>query len=130
MTELFDLGGIVAVVVVAYQSSLLQALLNGYATPAMYAEELGLDATATERVLDVLAQVGVAACERGRYTASADLKQLDAWQLGGLDALGALWSQVTAFLSRGERLVRLMYVSGARIGIYVFTNNRLTAIEH
>jgi hypothetical protein len=30
----------------------------------------------------------------------------------------------------GERLVRLMYVSGAKIGIYVFTNNRLTAIEH
>ena len=54
MTELFDLGGIVAVVVAAYQSSLLQALLNGYAAPAMYAEELGLDATATERVLDVL----------------------------------------------------------------------------
>jgi SAM-dependent methyltransferase len=107
MTELFDLGGIVAVVMVAYQSSLLQALLNGYATPAMYAEELGLDATATERVLDVLAQVGVADCERGRYSASADLKQLDAWQLGGLDALGALWSQVPTFLSRGERLAHM-----------------------
>jgi cyclopropane fatty-acyl-phospholipid synthase-like methyltransferase len=107
MTELFDLGGIVAAVVAAYQSSLLQALLNGYATPAMYAEELGLDAMATERVLDVLAQVGVADCERGRYAASADLKKLNAWQLGGLDALGALWSQVPAFLSRGERLAHM-----------------------
>ena len=29
-------------------SSLSQALLNGYATPATYAEELGLDATATD----------------------------------------------------------------------------------
>jgi hypothetical protein len=30
----------------------------------------------------------------------------------------------------GERLARLTYVSGARIGVYAFTNNRLTAIEH
>jgi hypothetical protein len=30
----------------------------------------------------------------------------------------------------GERLARLMYVSGAKLGVYVFTDNRLTAIEH
>jgi hypothetical protein len=32
--------------------------------------------------------------------------------------------------SAGERLVRLMYVSGPKIGIYHFVNNRLTRIEH
>lgn len=30
----------------------------------------------------------------------------------------------------GERLVKLMYVSGPKIGIYHFVNNRLTRIEH
>jgi hypothetical protein len=30
----------------------------------------------------------------------------------------------------GERLVRLMYVSGAKLGIYHFVNNRLTRVEH
>jgi hypothetical protein len=29
----------------------------------------------------------------------------------------------------GERVARLTYVSGAKVGVYVFTNNRLTAIE-
>jgi 2-polyprenyl-3-methyl-5-hydroxy-6-metoxy-1,4-benzoquinol methylase len=107
MKELFDLGGIVAAVVAAYQNSLLQALLNGSATPEIYAAELGLDAVATERILDVLAQVGVAECEQGQYAASAALRQLDDWQLGGIDALGALWSQVPAFLSRGERIAHM-----------------------
>jgi len=104
MMDVFELGGMAAAVVAAYQSHLLQALLNGPATPARYAEELGLDATATERILDVLAQVGVADCEHGSYTASTGLSQLDAQLLGGLDALGALWSQVPAFLVHGERL--------------------------
>jgi hypothetical protein len=31
---------------------------------------------------------------------------------------------------QGQRLTRLTYVSGARFGAYVFTDNRLTAIEH
>ncbi|MFI5010721.1 MAG: hypothetical protein ACHQAY_00075 [Hyphomicrobiales bacterium] len=30
----------------------------------------------------------------------------------------------------GQRMARLMYVSGAKIGVYLFTDNRLTAIEH
>src|SRR6266852_6048590 len=53
MMELFELGGVAATLVAAYQRNLLQALLNGDATPSMYAEELGLDPTATERVLEV-----------------------------------------------------------------------------
>src|SRR5207247_3005462 len=80
MMEVFELGGIAAAVVAAYQSHLLQALLTGPATPATYAEELGLDATATERILDVLAQLGAADCDHGRYTASTGLSQLDAPQ--------------------------------------------------
>jgi 2-polyprenyl-3-methyl-5-hydroxy-6-metoxy-1,4-benzoquinol methylase len=105
MMEVFELGGIAATMVAAYQSHLLQALLNGSATPARYAEELGLDATATERLLDVLVQLGVADCEQGSYAASTGLSQFDAQQLGGLDAIGALWSQVPAFLAHGERLM-------------------------
>src|SRR5260370_41833648 len=104
MRDVYELAVAVADVMAAYQSHLLQALLNGSATPARYAEELGLDATATERILDVLAQVGVADCEHGRYAASTGLLQLDAQQLGGLDAIGALWSQVPAFLVHGGRL--------------------------
>jgi hypothetical protein len=37
MMELFELGGVAATLVAAYQGNLLQALLNGYATPTMYA---------------------------------------------------------------------------------------------
>src|SRR5260370_10338596 len=107
LMDVFELGGMAAAVMAAYQSHLLQALLNGSATPARYAEELGLDATATERILDVLAQVGVADCEHGRYAASTRLLQLDAQQLRGLDAIGALWSQVPAFLVHGARLALL-----------------------
>src|SRR5262250_2833958 len=78
MMELFDLGGMAATLVAAYQGNLLQALLNGYATPTMYAEELGLDPTATERVLEVLACLGIADCSQEKYGASAALKDLDA----------------------------------------------------
>src|SRR5712692_8565535 len=58
MRELFELGGMAATLVAACQGNLLQALLNGDATPTMYAEELGLDPTATERILEVLACLG------------------------------------------------------------------------
>ncbi len=116
--DVFALGGMAAAVVAAYQSHLLQALLNGSATPARYAEELGLDATATERILDVLAQVGVADCEHGSYVASTGLSQLDAQQLGGLDAIGALWSQVPAFLLHGERLALMDGPPAAREAAY------------
>ena len=64
MMELFELGGIAATLVAAYQGNLLQALLNGYAIPTMYAEELGLDPTATEQVLEVLACLGEQALVR------------------------------------------------------------------
>jgi Prokaryotic membrane lipoprotein lipid attachment site len=60
---------------------------------------------------------------------------------GGAMALGATECQVVAQMGgpysveikrgpAGERLTKLMYVSGPRIGIYDFTNNRLTAVEH
>ena len=107
MMELFELGGIAATLVAAYQGNLLQALLNGYATPSMYAEELGLDSTATERILEVLTSLGIADCQQGRYAASAAFKDLDVIDPGGVDACGALWSQVPAFLLRGERFAHI-----------------------
>jgi hypothetical protein len=59
---------------------------------------------------------------------------------GGI-AIGASECDVVAWLggpysvlirrgAAGERLVRLMYVSGASLGIYHFVNNRLTRVEH
>ena len=44
--------------------------------------------------------------------------------------LGGPYSVDIRRSSAGERLVRLMYVSGPKIGIYHFVNNRLTRIEH
>jgi hypothetical protein len=44
--------------------------------------------------------------------------------------LGGPYSVETRRGSAGERVTRLTYVSGARFGAYVFTDNRLTAIEH
>ena len=107
MMELFELGGMAATLVAAYRGNLLQALLNGYATPTMYAEELGLDPTATERVLEVLVSLGFADCQQGRYAASAALKDLDVIGPGGVDACGAMWGQVPAFLLRGERFAHI-----------------------
>ena len=44
--------------------------------------------------------------------------------------LGGPYSVVIQRGSRGERLVRLMYVSGPKLGIYHFVDNRLIRIEH
>jgi hypothetical protein len=44
--------------------------------------------------------------------------------------LGGPYSVVIQRGAAGERLVRLMYVSGAKLGIYHFVNNRLTRVEH
>ncbi len=118
MMELFELGGVAATLVAAYQGSLLQALLNGYATPTLYAEELGLDPTATERVLEVLACLGIADCNQGKYGASAAFKDLDAIGPGGVDAIGAMWSQVPTFLLRGERYAPMDGPPDAREAIH------------
>jgi SAM-dependent methyltransferase len=118
MMELFELGGMAATLVAAYQGNLLQALLNGYATPTMYAEELGLDPMATERVLEVLACLGIADRNQGKYGASAALKDLDATGPGGVDGLGALWSQMPAYLLRGERFAHMDGPPAAREAVY------------
>src|SRR5215468_282527 len=118
MMELFELGGMAATLVAAYRGNLLQALLNGYATPTMYAEELGLDPTATERVLEVLVSLGFADCQQGRYAASAALKDLDAVGPGTIDLFGVLWSQVPAFLLHGERFAHMDGPPDAREAVY------------
>jgi ubiquinone/menaquinone biosynthesis C-methylase UbiE len=118
MMELFELGSMAATLVAAYRGNLLQALLNGYATPTMYAEELGLDPTATERVLEVLVSLGFADCQQGRYAASAALKDLDVIGPGSVDAFGAMWGQVPAFLLRGERFAYMDGPPEAREAVY------------
>jgi ubiquinone/menaquinone biosynthesis C-methylase UbiE len=128
MMELFELGGVAATLVAAYQGNLLQALLNGYATPTMYAEELGLDPTATERVLEVLACLGIADCNRGRYGASAAFKDLDVIDPGGVDTVGALWSQVPAFLVHGERFAHMDGPPDAREAAYSAVVSKLALV--
>ena len=128
MMELFELGGVAATLVAAYQGNLLQALLNGYATPTLYAEELGLDPTATERVLEVLACLGIADCNQGKYGASAALKDLDARGPGGVDAFGALWSQVPAFLLCGERFAHMDGPPDAREAVYSGVVSKLALV--
>ena len=107
MMELFELGGITATLVAAYQGSLLQALLNDRKTSVIYAEELGLNPRATKHILDMLVSMGIADCNEGRYGASAAFKNLDAIGPGGIAALAALWNQVPAFLSHGERFASM-----------------------
>jgi 2-polyprenyl-3-methyl-5-hydroxy-6-metoxy-1,4-benzoquinol methylase len=128
MMELFELGGMAATLVAAYQGNLLQALLNGYAAPTMYAEELGLDPTATERVLEVLACLGIADCNQGKYGASAAFKDLDAIGPGGVDGLGAMWSQVPTFLLRGERYAHMDGPPEAREAIYSAVVSKLALL--
>jgi len=128
MMELFELGGMAATLVAAYQGSLLQALLNGYATPSMYAEELGLDLTATERILETLTSLGFADCRQGRYAASAALKDLDATSPGGVDGCGAMWSQVPAFLLCGERFAHMDGPPDAREAVYSGVVSKLALV--
>ena len=128
MMELFELGGIAATLVAAYQRNLLQALLNGDATPSMYAEELGLDPTATERVLKVLACLGIADRNQGKYGASAAFKDLDAIGPGGVDGFGAMWSQVPTFLLRGERYAHMDGPPDAREAVYSGVVSKLALV--
>jgi ubiquinone/menaquinone biosynthesis C-methylase UbiE len=107
MMELFELGGVAATLVAAYEGRLLQALLNDCTTPAIYAEELGLNPRATRHILDILVSLDIADCNDGRYGASAALKHLDDIGPGGIAALAALWNQVPAFLLHGERFASM-----------------------
>lgn len=107
MMELFELGGVAATLVAAYEGRLLQALLNACTTPAIYAEELGLNPGATRHILDILVSLDIADCNEGRYGASAALKHLDNIGPGGIAALAAVWNQVPAFLLRGERFASM-----------------------
>src|SRR5260370_32911766 len=100
MRELFELGGMAATLVAACQGNLLQALLNGDATPTMYAEELGLDPTATERILEVLTSLGCADCRQDRNAAPAALKARDAISQRGRVGWGPMCSQRPAFRLR------------------------------
>src|SRR6266568_4511335 len=90
--------------------------------------ELGLDPTATERILEVLTSLGFADCRQDRYAASAALKDLDAISPGGVDGLGAMWSQVPAFLLRGERYAHMDGPPDAREAVYSSVVSKLALV--
>ena len=107
MTNIFELGGIAAALAAAHEGGLLQALLKGPAPAAAYAEQLGLDPIATERILEVLVAFGLVDCRDGQYAAVAELQGADRTMPGGMQALAALWRQTPAFLLRGERFAQM-----------------------
>ena len=107
MMELFELSGMAAALVAAYQGQLLQALLSDCSTFAAYAGDLNLNPRATKLVPDILVSLGIADCCEGTYTASPAFKNLDDTTPGGMAALAALWSRVPEFLLRGERFASM-----------------------
>jgi ubiquinone/menaquinone biosynthesis C-methylase UbiE len=98
---LMNHAALVAATVAAAQHGLLQALVDGDNSAAGYAEALGLDLRATERVLEVLASEGFAvrndACV---YRASEAFRVA-----GGIFPIAmqyAVWQHAPAFLKTGE----------------------------
>lgn len=85
----------------AKQSGLLKALLEEPGSSAGYAQRLGLDPLATELVLEVLAEFGIAEREGEDYTAASVLLRTN--EASGLDRMFSYLEQVPAFLARGER---------------------------
>jgi hypothetical protein len=61
---------------------------------------------------------------------AAAIPQLGSTECQLVARLGSPYSVEIRRGPHGERLARLTYVSAARLGIYNFTNNRLTSIEH
>jgi 2-polyprenyl-3-methyl-5-hydroxy-6-metoxy-1,4-benzoquinol methylase len=76
----------------------------------------------------MLTSLGIADCQQGRYVASAALKDLDAISPGGVDGLGAMWSQVPAFLLRGERYAHMDGPPDAREAVYSGVVSKLALV--
>jgi hypothetical protein len=60
---------------------------------------------------------------------SSDQIRLGSTECEVVARLGGPYSVDIRHGNGGERITRLTYVSGPKIGVYVFANNRLTAIE-
>jgi ubiquinone/menaquinone biosynthesis C-methylase UbiE len=91
----------------AHEGGLIQALMSGAELPEEHARRLGLDPRATALVLDVLAALGVAHEEDGRYGAGPALREWDESVPGGALGWLALWDHAREFLRRGEPLLRV-----------------------
>ena len=103
---------------------------EGFATDFHSIKEGSLQVSTTEPLVG----------QDGRCEANADPSSLRPLGPQGVP-LGSTECEVIARLggpysveirrgAAGERLVSLMYVSGAKLGIYHFVNNRLARIEH
>lgn len=102
---LFEFEVVAGALSAAQQSGLLRALLEEPASSAGYAQRLGLDPLATELVLEVLAEFGIAEREGEEYTAAGVLLRTD--EASGLDRMFSYLEQIPAFLARGERPVEM-----------------------
>lgn len=103
-----------AAVGAALENKLLAALLEASRTPAEHARALGLDARATERVLDVLVAFGLATRTGDAVGAS---EEFQAWvkMIPARDMMLALWAHTGEFLRTGKPFVRM---DGADKGRY------------
>lgn len=101
--ELFDLVGTAAAIAAANGSGLLDAILDGPATPADLATRLNLDARAAAAVLDVLVATGFAGRDGDAYTATSGLRAMHDLFPAGMTGAGGLWTRLPAFLAEGSR---------------------------
>jgi ubiquinone/menaquinone biosynthesis C-methylase UbiE len=86
---------------------LLAALQTTPASASAHAEKLGLDARATERVLEVLLALGLAAKTGDQYAASPALVDWVESSPGGALLSVGLWNHTSEFLRTGAPFVRM-----------------------
>lgn len=118
MTDLREISALAPAVAASFQTGLLPALLEESSTAAGYADRLGLDPVATERVLDVLTAAGFAETAGETYAASAALREFDAHTPTGLRGAAALWGHTPNFLRNGQRFRLMDGTPGVREAAY------------
>lgn len=102
-----DTIGYAAALSAAVQTGLLSRLLERGDTPAGHAAALGLDARATERVLDVLVAFGWVTREGETVRMTPQIATELAQSPGGAAQAIALWQHVPQFLKTGAPLVKM-----------------------
>ena len=91
----------------AVETRLVHALIEAPRTPAEHARALGLDARATERVLDMLVAFGIAARTGDAVRASDDLVAWARRLPAGTEAFLGLWAHTREFLQTGKPFWRM-----------------------
>ena len=99
---LMKLGATTASIAAAAQCGLLQALDEAPASAEDLAARLGLHPFATERVLDVLVQAGLATRHGESYCASPALLAEPHGPSGSIAGLVRMWSALPRYLQSGE----------------------------